>query len=190
MSLYGTILYIIYVQREKVRFVMKHIWLVILFCVMIVGTSNAQYKNENANQPSIKDGYLSETADFAFGLFNPDNFSMSHSYSMSYSTFGGNGTALGVYTNSIYYKFTDNLNIEIDASLVHSPYSSFGDKFQSDISGIYLSRARLNYKPTDDISIVFQYQQVPGGSYYYNPYYRGYGYYQNSMFFRDLQKTK
>jgi hypothetical protein len=97
---------------------------------------------------------------------------------MSYSAFGSNGIALGVYTNSMLYNFTDNLNIQADISLVNSPYSTLGQDFQNNLNGIYLSRAAVNYKPWKDVFISLQYRQLP---YYYSPYS---GYYGNSMFNR------
>jgi hypothetical protein len=103
---------------------------------------------------------------------------MNHQLSMSYSAFGSNGVALGVYTNSMLYNFSDNLNIQTDISLVNSPYSTLGQDFQNNLNGIYLSRAAINYKPWKDVYISLQYRQLP----YYSPYS---SYYGNSMFNRS-----
>jgi len=97
-------------------------------------------------------------------------------YSLSYSSFGSNGVALGVYTNSMQYQFSDKLNVQLDASLVHSPYSTLGKNFQNNINGIYIDRAQLNYAPWDNVNVVLQYRQLP-----YN-YYSGFGYYDSSPF--------
>ncbi|HSP89036.1 MAG TPA: hypothetical protein VLN45_12945, partial [Ignavibacteriaceae bacterium] len=87
---------------------------------------------------------------------------------MSYSSFGNNGVALGVYTNSMLYNFSDNLNIQTDISFVNSPYSTLGQDFQNNLNGIYLSRAAINYKPWKDVAVSLQYSQLP----YYSPYSR------------------
>jgi hypothetical protein len=92
---------------------------------------------------------------------------------MSYSSFGENGVALGVYTNNMSYKFSENLNVEADISFVNSPYSSFGETHSKQINGIYLSRAQLNYKIADNFKVMIRYNQVPNS--YYSPYgYSGY----------------
>jgi len=98
---------------------------------------------------------------------------------MSFSSMGSNSLALGVYTNSMFYKVADNLNIEVDASLVHSPYSSFGKDHQNMINGIYLSRAQINYQPWENFNVIMQYRTLPDG--YSSPY--GWG--RNRMNFYD-----
>lgn len=115
------------------------------------------------------------------GFLNLENFSMNHSVGMSYSSWGSNGVMLGTYTNSMFYKISENLNLEIDASLVTSPYSTFGDQFSKDISGLYLSRAQLNYKISDDSFLSIQYTNPVSGGYY--PYrYSGFNRYPFGSF--------
>ncbi|MFA4924828.1 MAG: hypothetical protein WC557_11595 [Ignavibacteriaceae bacterium] len=164
---------------------MKKILLIILVSASLTGF--AQFKDKNIFKPSIQEGMINNNAPaLLLGFINPENFSMSHSYSMSYTTSGSNGLALGVYTNSMRYKFADNFNVQVDASLVHSPYSSFGKNYQNQLSGIYLSSAQLNYQPWKDFNISFQYRNIPGGM--YNDFYGhnrfGGGLYENFLFGR------
>lgn len=147
----------------------------LLFLILISTALFGQFKDQLNNGSSIHDGLIkSETPSMILGFINPSNFSMHHSYSLSYSGFSGGGMALGVYTNSMAYKFTDNLNVQVDASIVNSPYNSFGKDFTNQINGIYLSRAQLNYRPTENMNINIQYRSYPAGV---SPYgYGGYGY--------------
>lgn len=140
----------------------------------------AQFRDQNVNKPSIHDGIITQQPDLFLGFFNPDNFTMRHSYNISYSAFGNHGLALGLYTNSMMYKLTENLNIEADVSLMHSPYSTFGQEFQDNLNGIYLSRAQINYKASDNFFITVQYRSIP--SMYYSPY--GYGLYDTPWYRR------
>jgi len=161
---------------------MKKLFLIIF--VFAVSLANAQFKDDPNNQTDIKSGMLKNNSFNTFGSFlgfiNPDNFSMHHTFDLSYSTLGGsNGMALGVYTNSMAYKFSDKLDIQTDISIVNSPYNTFGKDFSKQINGVYLSRAQLSYKPTDNMRIIVEYRNVPGG--YYSPY--GFGGY--SPFYRD-----
>ena len=149
---------------------MKKLLFIIAFFSCV---SFAQFKDETPLKPSIVDGMVDRSPNFILGFFDADKFSMHHSYSMSYTTGGGEALALGVYTNSMMYKFTDNLNVQVDASLVHSPYSTFGKDVQNNINGIYLSKAALNYAPSKDFHVSLLYQKVPQTGYY------GYGFGRN-----------
>lgn len=138
-----------------------------------------QFRNQTAPKVTANDGIIStENSGSLFGFINPNNFHMKHTYSMSYTSIGSNGIAIGEYTNSMRYDFTNNLNVQVDASLIHSPYSSFGNGFADQISGAYLSKAQINYKPTKNTFITIEYNNRPFG--YYNDYYWN-SFYRNSM---------
>lgn len=148
---------------------------ILLFVFLFVSISTfAQFKEEIENEISIRKGVFNENPSGLFlDFFTSENFNMSHSVDMSYSTFGGNGVALGVYTNTMAFQFSDRLHLEVDASLVNTPYNSYGDEFTKSVNGIYLSRAQLNYKLSEDSNITLIYRQVPySRSYYYSPFYR------------------
>jgi hypothetical protein len=68
----------------------------------------------------------------------------------------------------------NNLNVQLDVSVMYSPYSTMGEQFQKDISGIYISNAAINYHPWDNFSVHLQYRRMPFGYGYYHPFY-GYG---------------
>lgn len=159
--------------------------LMFLFVIIFTLSTYAQFKETGFPTSNIRDGIVNNSVSPLFGFLNSENFSMTHSFSMQYSAFGNQGMALGMYTNSMMYKFSDNLNVQLDASFIHSPYSTFGEKFQKEISGFYISRAAVNYKPWEDVSIHIQYQNIPYN--YYNPYnyYRGWNYnsFYNDSFF-------
>jgi hypothetical protein len=145
---------------------MKKIVLAIVIGLTLTGF--AQFKDSGLENPDIKDGIVNHSGGGnLFGFLNSDNFQMKHSYDMSYSSFGGEGFALGVYTNSMFFKINPDLNVQTDISVVNSPYSTLGKNFQNNINGIYLSRAAINYKPFKDISISLQYMNLPGA---YSPY--------------------
>jgi hypothetical protein len=152
--------------------------LVLILRLGIYSSVFAQYKDPGFPTENVKDGIIdnSYSSGNLFGFLNSENFQMNHQFSMSYSSFGGNGIALGVYTNSMLYSFAENLNVQADVSFVNSPYSTLGQDFQNSLNGIYLSRAAVNYQPWKDVSISLQYRQLP----YHSPY----SYYGNSMFDR------
>ncbi len=153
--------------------------LVLTLFVLISISAAAQFKEPPFKTETPKDGITSKTPNMFLGFINMDNFSMHHSFGLSYSTFGGNGVSLATYTNSMMYRFSDFMSLQLDASIVTSPYNSFGKDFQNSLQGIYISRAAFNYRPWEDVSISLQYRAYP--NFFFDPYYR-YGYYGNSFY--------
>jgi hypothetical protein len=137
--------------------------MIILFIVALTMTGFAQFKDTEAQLPDIKDGILahSSASTSLFSFINPQNFHMQQSVGMSYSTFGGQGMAMGIYTNSMSYSFTSNLNIQLDASVINTPYSTLGKQFNNSLSGFYISNAAINYQPWKDVYISVQYSHLP-----------------------------
>lgn len=153
--------------------------LIIIVALSLCTGVFAQFREQIESQPTIHDGLIkSSYSNLVLGFLNPNNFSMKHSVDLSYSTFGNQGMALGVYTNSMMYKFTDDLNISADVSLVNSPYNSFGKEFSNQINGLYLTKAELNYKPWENCTLSVQFRQNPFS--YYSPY--GYSGFYNRGF--------
>lgn len=166
---------------------MKKILIYFLFTFVFTTLSLSQFKSELENANSGYPTILKSQENTFLGLFNPENFSMKHRYTMSYSSLGGNGIALGIYTNTMSYKFSDNLNASADISLIHSPFSSYNKGVTDKLTGIYLTRAELNYKPYDNFIIQFRFDQIPYN--YFNPFYYNYGrsgYFDNPFYSRDF----
>lgn len=130
-------------------------------------------------------------------LFSDEHFKMGHSYEMSFSSFGGNTSSLGMYTNSLMWQFNDKLAARADISVAHSPFSGAG--FQNQDPRVFLRNAEVAYRPTENVRLHFQVRQSPYGSYYgpygYRPYGGG-GYYgmsvgshsRSDLFWRDAPR--
>ena len=136
-------------------------------------TINAQFKEELSKPVDVRSGITNnQPSSFFTDFFNSADITMKHSFSLSYSAFGNQGVSLGVYTNTLGIKFSDNLNLEVDASLINSPYNTLGEKFTDGINGLYISRAELNYKIADNMHLELQYFHAPvmmTGYYGYRP---------------------
>ena len=119
-----------------------------------------------------------KTNNLIFGFINPKNFSITHSINLSYLTFGNNSVSLTSYTGSLNYKILNNLSVGADVTMQYSPFASIGNAssqvnkdFQNSLSGIYLSRVSLNYKPAKNVFINIQYLNNKNNyGYYNNPY--------------------
>jgi len=141
--------------------------IIMLFVVLFTITGFAQFKETETQLSDVRSGILAQPSS-SFSLFsfiNPQNFNMQQSVGISYSSFGGQGMAMGVYTNSMSYKFTDNLNVQLDASVINTPYSTLGKQFNNSMSGFYISNAAINYQPWKDVYISVQYRNVPYSMY-------------------------
>jgi hypothetical protein len=126
----------------------------------------AQYKDPGFPTTTVEDGILnhSNSSDNnIFGFLNSDNFEMHHQFDLSYSAFGNQGLALSIYTNSMLYNFSDNLNVQTDISFVNSPYTTLSKDFQNNLNGIYLTKAALNYRPWKNFDISVEYNRIPNG---------------------------
>lgn len=152
----------------------------LIFALIISSFSYSQFKDPVFPTESPKDGIVDQSSNLYLGFINPNNFSMKHSFGLSYSTFGSYGMSLATYTNSMMYKFSDDMNVQLDASFITSPYSSFGKDFQNSIQGIYITRAAFNYRPWEDVYFSIQFRNLP--NYFVNPFNRYNGYYGNSFY--------
>ena len=138
---------------------------VIILLIFISTLSFGQFKDE-PNTLDIREGILSDNpVGSLFSFIDPSKFSMGHSFEMSYSSFGNHGLAMGVYTNHMSYELNEKLNVELDASFVNTPYNTFGDTFTNSFNGVYIDKAQINYKPSEDFKIVLQYSNSPYGRY-------------------------
>ena len=136
----------------------------IAFSLLAASKSFAQFKRTSEDQPKVSDSFIRpETDSDLLSFFNTENFKMRQSFSMSYMTMGGQGLSLGMYTNSMMYKLSSKLDVQADVSLQTSPYSSFGQRLQSSLTGIFLNRAEVNYRPSDNMLLRVSYQKLPYG---------------------------
>jgi hypothetical protein len=156
--------------------------LVALVVVLAHTSVFAQFKSQAEEKPSVAESMIRpEDSSNFLGFFNPQNFMMRQSFSFSTMLLGGKNIGVAMYTNSMFYKLSDPLNVRLDVSLMRSPFNSLGKDFQSDLNKLFINRAEVNYKPFDNMIIQLQYRQVPLSAYgnyyspyYYNPFYPGY----------------
>lgn len=128
----------------------------------------------NTQAPTIQSG---------LNDFFKNNVTMSHSYSMSFGSYGGSYQNLNAYTNTLNFNFSPNLTGRLDVSFLHSPFgeSNLINSNQNSLGGEVLIRnAELNYQINDNAFIRVQYQQLPSNFGFYNPY--GYGPYGYNQF--------
>jgi hypothetical protein len=144
----------------------KTTMLFMVFCGIAVG----QFRSQPEARSSAGESLLRpDDGGLLFGWFDPSRLTMHNSYTLSYTTSGSKGYSLGELTSNIAYQISDPLSVQFDVSLLHSPFNNLGGNFANNISGIYLTRAELNYRPSKNMFLQIQYRQLPS-MYWLNNY--------------------
>jgi hypothetical protein len=153
---------------------MKKLLVITAVTILMSQFSFAQFKDiPYETKTKLKSGNL------IFGFINPKNFSLTHSFSVSYVNIGGNSISLTSYTGTLSYKILENLKLSADITMQYSPFASLkygtdalNKDFQNSLTGIRLSRVSLNYKPAKNVFINIDYVNSPYYLYGINdPYY-------------------
>lgn len=145
---------------------MKSIASVVFGIVLVSVPALAQFRSQTDNQPSVSQSLVKPNASMSswLGLLNAENFRMRHSFAFNYFASGGYALSLASYTNSMFYRIADPLSVRFDVTLQGSPFGNFQ---QNDFSKVFLSRAELNFRPSDNTFIKLQFNQVPFNRFYY-----------------------
>ncbi len=128
----------------------------------------------------------SATVESKLASFFRNNITFSHSYSMSFSSFGGSYQNLNAYTNTMNIAFSERLQGRVDVSFFHSPFGG-NSTFNSglDQPQVMISNAELNYKISDNANIRLQYRRTPYSPYGFSPFNNGFRNYDrfNSFYY-------
>ena len=155
-----------------------------MFIALTIGIhsmASAQLRKDLNNSSELMGPTVKQDPSEGANLGNLFNMQMDHSYSMMFSSFGGQMQNMNAYTNTMHFFFSDKLTGRVDLSLLHSP---FGNSMMSNTNGMntefLLRNAELNYQISDKSNISIQVQQLPDhygmnpwsmGHRNYNPFY-------------------
>jgi hypothetical protein len=153
-------------QQKGIVMTVARMVLTALLLAAGVDTAVAQFKARPETKPSSGSSLVRpDGGAWLQGWFDPSRFNMRQSYAISYSSMGGKGISIGEYTNSMMYQISAPLSVQFDVSLTHVPFSSYGDKFSQGLSGLRLSRAQIDYRPSENTLFQVQFRQIPAGAY-------------------------
>ncbi|MDX9758071.1 MAG: hypothetical protein RBU27_02830 [Bacteroidota bacterium] len=148
---------------------MRHGFIFFLLVTLLPGLVLAQFRGEEPGPPSVRDGvYRNTESNAILGFFHPENLEMRHSVSVSYGSVGDQGVGISMYTNSLRYRISEPLSVRADVAMMFSPFGSMSSRFQQDLSGIFLRRASIDYRPGKNMHISLQYRNDPYAV--YGPY--------------------
>lgn len=153
----------------------KFISVTFLFSLILTISVSAQLR-EDINKREFNSSTFvntkAPTVESSLSNFFQNNFSMSHSYSMSFGSVGGSFQNINAYTNTMQFAFSPRLTGRLDVSFMHSPFGQAGmmGSNNSLSSQVLIRNAEINYKLSDNAFLNFQYQQLPSTFGLYNPY--------------------
>lgn len=147
--------------------------------IFVLGTAvpaQAQMRNQVQAVTERAPAQLYDSKSPAFtlnNLFSPQVFTMGHSYEMSFGSYGGAGSSLGMYTNSMLWQFSPKVDARLDVSVAHSfTGNSVGN--DGSMGKVFIRNAEVNYRPTETMQFHISFRQSPYGM-YAGPYgHRGY----------------
>src|SRR5690606_1177779 len=120
--LYNTY-YQLHSSLVRERFMRKLLPLLCLVVFLAVAMpAQAQLRQNLPVQRASSKLFDSEAVSFVMNkIFSPQHFRMQHSYEMSFGSFGGHSSSLGMYTNTMMWQFDQKLAARVDIAFAHSP---------------------------------------------------------------------
>jgi hypothetical protein len=138
----------------------------LVFMLSVTAPAHAQLRETaDRNSSVVTQLYNAGTsAGNALGnLFGAEDFRMGHSYQMSFSSFGGNSSSVGMYTNSMMWQFNPAWSARVDVGVSHPLMSN--NAFGSQEPRVFLRNAEVSYEPSENMQVHLQVRQSPYGQY-------------------------
>lgn len=149
---------------------MKKLFLSVIILFIAVDITEAQLRQDLSpyhDEYSATLMHESSGSSMIGDWMNMLNMTMGHSYSMTFSNFGGQMQNMNAYTNHMRFDISEKLDARFDVSLLHAP---FGNSYLSGINDfgakIIIDQASLHYQLSPNTNISIQFSQRPG--YYSN----------------------
>lgn len=94
----------------------------------------------------------------SFSLLDPSRFKMWNSYTLSYFSGGGGSGNIGLYLNTIEYRPSDPLRLQVSLGYLHQPFSIIGNNYSG---GKILPSFQLWYNPSSKIYLHINISSMP-----------------------------
>ncbi len=139
---------------------MRHILKPLINLFFLSGFILAQFRMDVPIQtlPTNLNGELD--AQPSLSLFDPVRFDMSHGFTMSMMSMGGQSASIAGFTNRITYMAMDNLRFDANVTLYKTqlPFQQQGALFnQLDVA----YDAGITYQPTKNSFLQLRFQNIP-----------------------------
>ena len=150
---------------------MRHIFKPLLTEIFLSGIILAQFRMDVPTQPLPTNLNGELDAQPSLSLFDPARFDMSHGFTMSMMTIGGQSVSMAGFTNRITYMAMDNLRFDANVTLYKTqlPFQQQGALMdQLDVA----YDAGITSQPTKYSFLQFRLQNIPYNQRYqtYSPF--------------------
>jgi len=150
---------------------MRHIFKPLITVIFLSGIILAQFRMDVPTKtlPTNLNGELD--AQPSLSLFDPARFDMSHGFTISMMSIGGQSVSMAGFTNRITYMALDNLRFDANVILYKTqhPFQQQGALMdQLDVA----YDASITYQPTKNSFLQFRLQNIPYNQRYqtYSPF--------------------
>ena len=149
---------------------MKRYSAILLFCFLLPVVAFPQTRKD-ANVDMAKALRRPGGVQGIVGLLglDPNKFSMSHSYTLSFASVGGHAINQGLYLNTMTYRLSNPLTMYLQVGLQHQLSGSQPEGSNLARNQLFISRAGFEYKPSENMKLQFEFSQTPSS--YYSPYF-------------------
>jgi len=154
---------------------MQKKWISLLLAIVFIwavyplqAQLRSQIKPSLSVERSIQIPGLGSTS-LGLSFLDPSRFSMNHSYSLSYMSFGKQSASMGIYQNVMSYVFSDKLVLNGHFGFMHDPMKMGNSATTTNLMDNLIYGAELTYRPKDNVLLNVRIDKAP--------YYSRYGYY-------------
>jgi hypothetical protein len=164
---------------------MKRFSTLMLIMLILPVLAFGQLKKD-LERPSVSNALITTQNNSLLGFLDPSKMEMSHSVSMSYMTFSGQGMMLNTYLNTMQYNVNEKFSVTTKLGVMNSPYNSFPNNSYLNESHVF-GGAELRYRPSENSTISLRVESLPAyyNSYNYSPGSMFNSYYRPSLFSDD-----
>ena len=151
---------------------MNRVAFIVILILTLPVAGFSQYKNQD-NSPTISESLRMPTdysGAFLLGLIDMSKLKMRQSYSMGFSSGGGQSGSYGMYLNSILYPINDKVILNLNLGYVHNPFASFQTPSPAAFQGRFIGSGEISFFPTENTQFRFSINNLP--RYGVDPYYR------------------
>ena len=151
---------------------MKRSAFIVLLILTLPVAGFSQYKYQDKS-PTVSESLRIPTGyngGLILGLFDMSKLEMRQSYSMGFSSGGGQSGSYGMYLNNIFYPINDKVFLNLNLGYVHNPFASFQTPSPAAVQGRFIGSGEINFFPTENTRFQFSISNLP--RYGVDPYYR------------------
>jgi len=143
---------------------MRRITATIILFIAFSMTAQAQLREEVISPYQYGGRVLNPNPAAGANFANLFNLQVNHSYSASFSSFGGQYQNVNAFTSSFQMFFNEKLDGRVDVSFLHSPFG--GNNMMSGMNNslggqVMISNAEFNYRPSEKMLIQVRFSQAP-----------------------------